>query len=135
MKKEDLIGSVITSLKIADDKMAIKLTFEDKEFIVKCDADCCSHTWIEHIEMCDLPAKIVSIQNLDLEREDNSDGEFIQFYGCKIITDKGEIVIDYRNSSNGYYGGNLSWGDEYFYGGVGQGNVSTEIWIDVKGDI
>ena len=26
----------------------------------------------------------------------------------KITTDRGEIVIDYRNSSNGYYGGNLT---------------------------
>lgn len=32
--------------------------------------------------------------------------------GFKVTTDKGVIVIDYRNASNGYYGGSLSWPGE-----------------------
>ena len=37
------------------------------------------------------------------------DPDEVEFYGLSIKTDKGEIVIDYRNSSNGYYGGSLCW--------------------------
>ena len=56
-------------------------------------------------------------------------------YGVKITTDKGHIVIDYRNASNGYYGGNLSWPDDsYFYGGVHGQNESNEEWVDIEGD-
>jgi hypothetical protein len=44
-------------------------------------------------------------------------------------------VIDYRNESNGYYGGELCWPDDHFYGGVHGQNVSTEQWVDVTEDI
>lgn len=43
-------------------------------------------------------------------------------YGCQIKTTSGDMVIDYRNESNG---GNLCWDDEPFYGGVFGQNVST----------
>lgn len=61
------------------------------------------------------------------------DDECIKYYGFKITTSKGHIIIDYRNSSNGYYGGSLEWPDtDYFYGGVYRQNVSTQKWIDVQ---
>lgn len=45
------------------------------------------------------------------------------------------MVIDYRNESNGYYSGNLSWGDgDYFYGGVYGQNVSKQDWQKIAGD-
>jgi hypothetical protein len=79
-------------------------------------------------------------EDLDLTDENHKPSTFhenpevLAFYGCKISTDKGEIVIDYRNDSNGYYGGNLSWPDDkYFYGGVYKQNVSAEVWRDVNG--
>jgi hypothetical protein len=59
------------------------------------------------------------------------DPDVLAFYGCKISTDGGEIVIDYRNDSNGYYGGSLSWPGEHFYGGVHNQNVSKEEWREI----
>lgn len=50
------------------------------------------------------------------------------YYGCKITTGKGYALIDYRNSSNGYYGGSLSWPDDHHYGGVSGQNNSNEEW-------
>lgn len=70
-------------------------------------------------------------RNLDKDIRDN-DGELIQFYGFSIKTDRGDIEIDYRNSSNGYYGGNLSFDDRDFYGGVFEQNISTCQWINIK---
>jgi len=134
-----LIGKKITQIKIADDKEAILFICEDGEVKVRCDADCCSHTWVEHIELPALgfPALVVAVDDLDMPDLGSPDEyDVIAYYGCKITTDKGDLVIDYRNSSNGYYGGNLSWPDDsYFYGGVYGQNNSTENWIDVASDV
>lgn len=130
-----LEGKTITDVKIAEDQQAIMFITPDGPVIARADGDCCSYSWVEHIEMpaLGLPAKVTSVEDLDMPREpEDDDGEFIQFYGCKITTDKGEIVIDYRNSSNGYYGGDLVWpDDDYFYGGVFGQNVSDEKWVNV----
>lgn len=130
-----LVGKTITGIKLAADKEAI--LFETTEGGIKawCDADCCSHTWVEHIELPALgfPALVISADDLDMNKPplENDEYECLQYYGFKIVTDKGEIVIDYRNSSNGYYGGSLVWPGERHYGGVFEQNVSKEEWTDV----
>lgn len=134
-----LDGKTITAIEIASDKEALRFHVEGGEPIVaRCDADCCSHTFIETVEMpaLGLPAKVLKADDLDIEKDDisNDEHECLRFYGFKIETDKGDIVIDYRNSSNGYYGGNLYWPKEdpkeysHFYGGVHGQNVSNEEW-------
>lgn len=128
---EVLLNKLLTKVEIASDKLAIRFTVDAELIIAKCDADCCSFTWIESIEMPagGLPAKILAIADLDLPSQD-LDGELLQLYGLKLTTDKGDLVLDYRNESNGYYGGSLSWPGEHHYGGVyGQDN-STEEWQD-----
>lgn len=132
-----LIGKQLLAIDIADDREALRFVTSDEEIIVRCDADCCSHTWIEHIELpaLGLPATVAAVENLVLSdpQWDSSDN-YIQFYGCKITTDKGELVVDYRNSSNGYYGGSLDWSYANFYGGVFGQNVSTMQWQRVTAD-
>lgn len=133
-----LIGKNIVSMKIAADNEAILFVTDGGESLVaKVDADCCSHTWVESIE---LPAKgfpftVEDVQDLDMGKEPLSDDSFecLQFYGAKIITSSGDMVIDYRNESNGYYGGSICWpGDGYFYGGVYSQNVSDEEWVEIR---
>ena len=131
-----LINKTINNIKIADDKLALLFETNDGDFIVNVEGDCCSSSWIESVELPALgfPATVVSVENIempDLGQPDEYD--YIQYYGCKIVTDKGEIVIDYRNESNGYYGGSLRWPDEkYYYGGVYAQNVSDEKWVDIE---
>ena len=124
-----LIGKTLTAVDLAADKKAIRFTVDGEAVVAKCDGDCCSSTWIESVEMPagGLPAKILEAADLDLPSQDN-DGHLIQFYGLKLTTDKGDLVLDYRNESNGYYGGNLSWPGEYHYGGVYGQNNCTEDW-------
>lgn len=134
MQKNPLIGKTIVRIEIAADKGALRFVLTDGECVVHADGDCCSHTWIEHIDLPALgfPALVTAVDDLDLNKPDEEvDYETIQFYGCKISTDKGEIVVDYRNSSNGYYGGNLSWPGEHRYGGVYGQNNSKEEWQQV----
>ena len=132
-----LDGKTITQIEIATDKRAMRFMIEGADPIVaKADGDCCSSTWIEHVELPALgfPAKVLKVEDIDLPGSNDNDSEYecLAVYGLKITTDKGEVVIDYRNSSNGYYGGNLSWPGEYFYGGVHGQNVSDEAWAQAS---
>lgn len=130
-----LVGRTLTGMKIADDKGALLFNTTDGDVLVRADGDCCSHTWVEHVELpVSFPCVVSAVDDLDMrEPQDDGDYEVIKFYGCKIVTDKGDIVIDYRNSSNGYYGGNLVWPDDrYFYGGVYGQNVSNQNWVEIS---
>lgn len=73
------------------------------------DGDCCSQSWIEHLEM---PNDVVGATLLDVEdvgMGEIDDPEYcLQVYNTRFKTDRGEIVLEYRNSSNGYYGGYLT---------------------------
>ena len=84
--------------------------------------DCCSTSWIENVELParGFPCTIIACRELELPDMDDDvmgnptefQGECIQYYGFSIATDRGELVIDYRNASNGYYGGDISWGPD-----------------------
>lgn len=132
-----LEGKTITTVDIAKDRMAIRFSVQEGDpIIARADADCCSHTWIEYIEQpaMGFPCLVLSVEDLDLPGSDDNhpEHECLQVYGLKISTDRGDIVVDYRNSSNGYYGGNLVFpsGEDgaRFYGGVYGQNLSKEVW-------
>lgn len=132
-----LIGKTLLAVHLTRDREAIRFTLEDGEVIARCDADCCSYTWIEHVEMPTLPAKVRSVE--DIEMPDGAASSFhpdtdeVEFYGLKIVTDKGDLLIDYRNDSNGYYGGSLSWPGEDHYGGVyGQNVADVSEWVPAE---
>jgi hypothetical protein len=135
MNEEHILrGKTILAIMIAQDKEALLFKTDAGDIVARCDADCCSHTWVENIEMpaLGLPALVVETEDLHLADDAWETGGCIQFYGFKITTDRGEIVIDYRNSSNGYYGGWLTWPEDCHYGGVfGQNNSSCE-WTPVE---
>lgn len=127
-----LIGKTINEFWIADDSLALKLVTDSGDIIANVDADCCSYTWIESVEAPDAAVgspvlEAVNIDMPDLGTLENHD--CMQYYGFRIRTAKGDCIIDYRNDSNGYYGGSLEWpGDGgYHYGGVfGQANSKHE---------
>ena len=79
MYPEALVGKTLTKVELASDKEAIRFTVDGETVVAKCDADCCSHTWIESVEMPagGLPARITGIGDLDLPPNAESDGELI----------------------------------------------------------
>ncbi len=129
-----LIGRTLSAIWIAKDKQAIRFdTTDGEQIIAKCYGDCCSHTWIEHVEGAGdvLGSPVLIAEDVPMPEQvyDKEQYECIAFYGFKIGTEKGEMLIDYRNESNGYYGGNLSWPrKDDFYGGVHGQNVLKEEW-------
>lgn len=128
-----LNGKTITAIDLASDQKAMRFHIADGSTIIaRADGGCCSNSWIEHVEQpaMGFPASVLMVQDLELpgSTRDEEDGDCLQVYGLKIVTDRGDITIDYRNESNGYYGGNLSWPESYFYGGVFGQNKSTDEW-------
>lgn len=115
-----LIGKTVTAMKISDCKSAILFEIEGGgQLIAIVDGDCCSHSWVESVELPALgfPFTITAIENLELNKDPVSDEifEHLQFYGAKVATDKGDMIIDYRNESNGYYGGDIHWPGGRYY--------------------
>jgi hypothetical protein len=141
MNTNPLIGKTVTGMKIAEDREALLFQTTEGDMLVRVDADCCSYTWVESVELPALgfPALVTAVEELEMPESAtpstfHKDPDVLAFYGCKISTDRGEIVIDYRNDSNGYYGGSLSWPGEGHYGGVfGQANSKME-WREIGAD-
>jgi len=131
-----MIGKTILDVKIAADKKALLFKCIDGDHVARADGDCCSTSWVEAISLpaLGLPATVTSAEDKTIEEID-SDYDLIKVYGLELTTNKGALNIDYRNASNWYYGGNLSFpDDEWFYGGVFEQNVSTENWVDITED-
>lgn len=129
--KNHLIGRTLTGLKVASDCKALLFQTTEGDVVAKCDGDCCSETWVESIELpTSFPALVSEVEDIPLNEGADDRGGELKFYGLKITTDKGHIVIDYRNESNGYYGGCLTWPDDRHYGGVYGQNDSNMDWVD-----
>jgi hypothetical protein len=78
------------------------------------EGDCCSTCWIEGIDDTTvLRGEVLDVEDIDMPDLGNIDGsrfsgvDEVSYYGLKITTKHGRAVLDYRNSSNGYYGGSL----------------------------
>lgn len=118
----NLLNQKIVKLEIdADDQHTLKFTTENGNTIYwDTYGDCCSETWFYHVLGVEnlLNATVKEVQYIDLFGEDakqnavNNDKlgrqDFDRLYCCKLITDRGYVDIEFRNSSNGYYGGDLS---------------------------
>lgn len=139
MSEKTLIGKTITAIQLTTDKKAIRFVLADgADVVARADGDCCSSTWIEHISLParGFPATVLEAGDIDMpDLGSPSEYECVQYYGFELKTDKGHMVVDYRNESNGYYGGRLSWPGEYFYGGVYEQNVANDEWMNVTRDI
>jgi len=133
-----LIGKTLIGVKLAKDKDKIMFQTTGGDIVARCKGECCSNTWIESIEntVREFPALVTAAHEIEDGLPDSVSGhpehDYLQFYGFKVTTDKGVIVLDYRNESNGYYGGSLEWpSDGYFYGGGHGQNESKLNWLDV----
>jgi hypothetical protein len=81
--------------------------------------DCCSQSWIESIDApTALYGKVLKVEEINMPELGDvgtpkvPDVDCVAYYGLKITTETGIAVLDYRNDSNGYYGGSLEVVDE-----------------------
>jgi hypothetical protein len=111
--QEKLLNRPLDSVVLEKNGELITFYFLDgsaESFAVE--GDCCSHSWIEHLEMPN-DVKGASITEISETQESNdklshTEGyeEVVNYY-TKFSTQAGDIVLEYRNDSNGYYGGYL----------------------------
>ena len=116
----DLFGGDMDPSPLADKRVANVAASEDRERLVftlddgrtltyRAEGDCCSRSWIEHLTV---PVDIAGSEITGWAQrelgEKEQDYETIKVYQTSFATAKGEIIVEYRNSSNGYYGGWLS---------------------------
>ena len=106
-----MINRKLSSVRLTDNRGRVVFEFQDghvQTFGVE--GDCCSHSWIEHLE---LPGDIAGAELMSVEEsggvemESSSEYECLQVYNVRFRTNRGDIVLEFRNSSNGYYGGYL----------------------------
>lgn len=109
------VGKRITRVLMSSGDIAFELD-DGTTIIADPEGDCCSTTWVEHVSGVSdaYGAQIVSVNlrpELSTQEDvDDSNYECLALYGISLITDGGaRIDIDYRNASNGYYGGWLNW--------------------------
>lgn len=113
--KKALMGKTISGYDLDDKGTRLILHVDGgKPITLGTDGECCSQTWIEQIDAPDaLVGTVQDVEEIEMPNLGNIDGkrhqgvEEVAYYGLKITTNKGRCVIDYRNDSNGYYGGNL----------------------------
>lgn len=86
-------------------KEAIALQTSGGVFLAEAEGEC----WIEHVSGVSalVGATVVKCNAVDMPPV--ADDEQDQDYGFEIHTTKGVFRIEYRNDSNGYYGGSLEW--------------------------
>lgn len=114
-KLSNIVGLNIAGHRVTDDNQVLWLEFEGGgKAKFKTYAECCSHTWIESLDAPgNLRGKVLSIEEIDMPNLGDiptvgrPEVERVKYYGLRIVTENGHCVIDYRNDSNGYYGGSL----------------------------
>ena len=107
--KESLLNRKILSVSKDIAGETFEIQFEDGVVRFSVEGDCCSRSWIEHFEVPnDLSGSILLsvTENLMSSTNDENDNN-LKVYETRFRTNKGDIVLEYRNSSNGYYGGYL----------------------------
>lgn len=102
-----IIGKTINSYTLSPDQTVLTLQTDDGSLVFETYGDCCSETWIEHVTSPKFPAKIISLEEKYLGSADGTRQEYDEKYSTIFLTDQGNFEVEYRNSSNGYYGGSL----------------------------
>ena len=102
-----LAGKHLSAVEISDDKTLLVFRLDDgRTLTYTAEGDCCSQSWIEHLTV---PSDIAGAEVTGWAEQDmgekEEDYETIKVYQTSFLTAKGEIIVEYRNSSNGYYGG------------------------------
>jgi hypothetical protein len=111
-----LEGKTVKSLTINSDKTTIGFVLDDGRTLwANAVGDCCSSSWFEHVEGIDalLGQKINKVVEREMPKPTGDRGdEVIQYYGWTLETNKGRLDLEMRNSSNGYYGGEVNVSDK-----------------------
>lgn len=84
---------------------------DGRRVVLSLDGDCCSGSYFEERSVEDAHSLVgeelraIAHASSRLADVTSEYGDLTQYHAVKITTDKQEVVIDWRNESNGYYDG------------------------------
>jgi hypothetical protein len=110
---DPIIGETLVAVEFNREKDELTFICVGGRYTYTTEGECCSTSWIEHLT---IPPNIVGakitgktepeLPSFDGTPEGSSDQhEDLKIYHTAWQTDHGEVIAEYRNSSNGYYGG------------------------------
>lgn len=99
-----LVGQTLKSVRVKNDQITFHC--ENGDYVFHAEGDCCSRTYIEDVSG-PTSGKIIAAEEGPYSSEDC--GEIKNYCDKLTIEGKGYLDIEYRNESNGYYGGSLEW--------------------------
>lgn len=127
----ELKGKLIKRVRVSDCQHVISFSTNEGDISYRALGDCCSESWFADITGVDclIGSIVLDVNKVPMDGYNVDDGRGRQeediAYGYKIITDKGYCYIVFRNSSNGYYGGEIEKFDEELPDGM---ELITEDW-------
>lgn len=108
----NLLGLIVEHISVSEgeDYLLFETGYQGKNLVLfHLDGDCCSETWFADIVGVEnlLGEIVMGVEILDLPppEDERTRQDVDEAYGVKLKTRKGYVDIVYRNSSNGYYGG------------------------------
>ena len=124
-----LIGKNIDKILIDNDKTFIVFICVNDKFIFCCSGDCCSESWINHLNGLGnlIGNTIISIEDKEYSDVPGTRQEYDKSYVFTFKTNKGYFDLEMRNSSNGYYGGDIGYIEKW---GGKPVNENSSLWVE-----
>ena len=116
----DLVGRTINKIFMSHEYL--QLDTSGGTFVYTVEGDCCSVSYFYDFYGVEKLLKgnpVVSVKEIELDEPTDADarrGDVVRAYGFEIVTEDPELgevtsVFSFRNDSNGYYGGWMSFTD------------------------
>ncbi len=105
---QELIGKIITGVYLSDDDTRIAFTTETGEALTYATGgDCCSESWFSDIIAIHdlLGNQVLEVEEKEEQAAEGTRQGYDIIYGYTLKTVQGRCDVNFRNSSNGYYGG------------------------------
>lgn len=115
----DLVGKHVLGVQMNEGKEVMRFITTTGVLDYYCYGDCCSESWVNHVNDIDnlIDATVTQVEEIDfhsllgIEPEPTrQQDDKVLFH--KVHTNKGTCLIEFRNSSNGYYGGSFELNKE-----------------------
>lgn len=109
---KDMLGEYVERVSVNDGERFLMFHNGSATTTYEACGDCCSESWFADITGLDnlRGQTVIGVRILDVdlpEGDTRTRQESDQVYGYRLSTRKGDCDIIFRNSSNGYYGGEL----------------------------
>ena len=122
---KELVGKTIRGVEVNDDETLLRFQCDGGPVTFEVDGDCCSSSWFADLIGYEalIGRAVAEVREVELAEGKSppndvpTSGPLIAagrsrqeedaLYGYVITTDRGRCTIAFRNSSNGYYGGEL----------------------------